>query len=110
MRYSFKLIFKWLIILSGLPIALVFITSLLGSLGSDQSLIYKQLIVCITMPTFALCAFLIAYVLYKKGRAKKYELFLPLFYWSVAMPLVIYKKVQTDLVIEQKRGDERETA
>jgi hypothetical protein len=96
MCYNFKLILKWLMLLGGTPIPLAYITSLLVL---TQPLIYKQLIAYLEWPVRLLCVSLITYVLFKNGFAKKYELLLPLFYWSPAMPLVIYKKVQTDLAL-----------
>ena len=94
MCYNSKLMLKWLILIGGAPLPLRILERLLIS---NQPLIYKQLVACLEMPGFLLYVFLIVYILYKNDYAQKYELFLPLFFWSPAMLLLIYKKVQTDL-------------
>jgi hypothetical protein len=94
MRYNFKLCLKWLIFLGGTPLPLTIIATLLQL--SQPIIIYKQLIVCLEWSSRLFCVFLITYALYKKGYARKYELLLPLFYWFFAVPLLIYKIVQTE--------------
>jgi len=87
---------KWLILLGGVPLPLRILGRLLTF---NQPLIYKQLVACLEMPVFSLYVFFIIFMLYKIGYAQKYELFLPLFFWSPVMPLLVYKKVQTDLAL-----------
>jgi hypothetical protein len=107
MQYNFKLILKWMILLGGTPIPLVAIAASLLQL--PQPLVYQQLIAGLEWPVISLYVFLITYALYKKGYAKKHELLLPLFYWSPAVPLLIYKRVQTELALGTDSGLCRET-
>jgi len=107
MRYDFKLIRKWFILLgcTFMPLGIT-----IRSFGSTQPFIYQQLIACLEAPVISLCVFLTIYILYKKGFAKKYELFLPLLFWSLVVPLAIYKKVQTDSAMGKDPGLPKGTA
>jgi hypothetical protein len=89
MHYDKNLIIKWLVL-----IALVTAPTQVVVAMYCISLIY------ILLPIWYLCLSVIVYILYKFNFAKKYELLIPLLFWSQFIIFMLYKKHQTKLLHE----------
>jgi hypothetical protein len=90
--FNFKLIFKWIAITAPIQI-----------LVSAILFFFDESLLLLMMPAFYLATQPVAYILYRLGIIKKYELHIPLAYWAPGIIHYLYKKHQLALAIDDSR-------